>query len=172
MDAHACGRVGQFGKPQLLFVVDQDLAESVSRFSWSTTTYGYLHTFDSSTGKKIRLHRFVWLAKHGWCPRILDHINGITWDCRLANLRPATASLNASNRRVKRKHDLPRGVSIRCGKWATTPKRYVARIRINGMQTVLGYFESAELASTAYESAAISVGKCESEKASKEACTC
>ena len=169
MDAHATQtpRRSRFGNPQLFFVVDAEFADSVSRSRWSNTC-GYLESFCPDTKRRLKLHRFVWSLAHGSCPRILDHINGVRWDCRLSNLRPATSSLNARNRRVHRASGLPRGVGQRVGKWRNTPKRFYARIRIGGKQKFLGYYETPWEAAQAYELAAVKVSEIESMQAAME----
>lgn len=164
----AAGRKSRFGNPQLVFVVDEEFADAVSRTRWSSTHYGYLESVEPGTQNKLWLHRFVWSLRHGRCPRLLDHINGVKWDCRLSNLRPATHSLNSRNRRVRRVVDLPRGVGIRSGRGRFYPKRYTARISISGKHITLGYFETVELASEAYQSAYEKVCALESEQAAKE----
>lgn len=169
MNVAASGRNSRFGNPQLLFVVDAEFADSVSRTRWSSTSYGYLESVEPGTKKKLSLHRFVWLLKHGWCPDILDHINGVRWDCRISNLRPATRSLNSRNRIVRRVIDLPRGVTIRRSAAAFSATRYRARIRLNGKQIELGCFPTAELASECYQNACRWISSIESEQAKKEA---
>lgn len=172
MDVKPAGRLSRFGNPQLLFVVDEDVRDQVFRTRWSSTRYGYLESFEPGTKQRLWLHRFVWFLKHGWCPKIIDHINGVRWDCRIENLRPATSSLNSRNRRVRRQHDLPRGVCVRAGKWAQARKRFYARIRINGKLVTLGYYESASLASEAYEAECKRVSEIESQQAKQEAVSC
>jgi hypothetical protein len=170
MDAHGATlpRKSRFGTHQLFFVVDAEFAEQVSRMRWSKTSSGYLESFCPDTKKRLWLHRYVWSLTHGWYPPILDHINGVRWDCRVANLRPATSSLNSRNRRVRRKHDLPRGVGVRCRLASVGSKRFYARIRLSGKQVTLGYFSTPEEAGVAYEEACRNVSLIESSIASKE----
>lgn len=131
-----------------MFIVDAEFAEAVGRYSWSSNADGYLNA--RIGGKTVVLHRFVWSLRHGDCPPVLDHINCVKWDCRLGNLRAATASLNNRNRTMPRKkHDLPRGVSRAESK--TSP--FQASIRINRRKEHLGVFPTPELASAAYEEA-------------------
>lgn len=50
-------------------------------------------------------HRVAWLHVYGeWPVDMIDHINGDKSDNRIANLRQATASLNAQNKRKAQKN--------------------------------------------------------------------
>ena len=142
------GRKTRRGGIAPLFIVDVEFAEEVERWSWMSHGKGYLYARVS--GRNTLLHRFVWQLKHGDCPPILDHINGVKWDCRLENLRPATHSLNMLNlTRRRTKHDLPRGVHHADG----NANHFFAAIRVNGKQRHLGTFSTPEAASAAYEKA-------------------
>lgn len=63
------------------------------------------------------LHHVVWALCHGWLPEQIDHLNGITTDNRIANLRAVTARENNRNRLMTWKPNattgLP-GVFLRC----------------------------------------------------------
>jgi hypothetical protein len=102
-------------------------------------------------GKKVLLHRFVWQLKHGDCPPMLDHINGVQWDCRLENLRPADHSLNSLNlTRRRSQNDLPRGVHPQP---RSKSNPFFSQIQTGGHQKYLGSFPTPEAASAAYEQA-------------------
>lgn len=70
------------------------------------------------------LHREAYLFEHGSIEdgKVVDHINNVRTDCRLANLRPATHSENSCNRRkpVKRKGGAP--TSQYKGVWRKRPR--------------------------------------------------
>lgn len=79
----------------------------------------------------------------------IDHKNRDPWDNRFENLRLATSQQNCFNRKRRRdKVDgLPKGVR-RGG------KKFYASISLNGKETYLGRFLTAELAAQAYREAA------------------
>lgn len=93
-------------------------------------------------------HRLAWFYVHGeWPQAEIDHINHNPLDNRIANLRPATRSQNASNTRGWSKTGL-KGIGFhpKNGKWA-------ARIARDGKRVSLGYFNTAEEAHAAYAAA-------------------
>lgn len=93
-------------------------------------------------------HRVVWAIFNGRIPQgmSIDHINGVTSDNRLANLRLATHSQNMlhSKRKVSKLYikGLPVGVSPSLSKWM-----------VRFQNRYLGTFETIELASQAYQQA-------------------
>jgi hypothetical protein len=53
--------------------------------------------------KGLLVHRAVWAMHHGrWPEGMIDHINGIKTDNRIANLREATPTTNSRNARMQR----------------------------------------------------------------------
>ena len=102
-------------------------------------------------------HRLAWLYTHGaWPESMIDHINGIKDDNRISNLREATRSQNYMNVSMQKNNTSGyKGVSFdkRHGKWQ-------AVCGLNGKIKHIGYFDTAELASLAYEAfAKISFGE-------------
>jgi hypothetical protein len=92
--------------------------------------------------------RLAWLAVYGVPPTgLIDHINAIKSDNRIANLREVSASQNVQNR----PHLPPnrvgvRGVFMHAG-------RYRAAIQVEGRRRYLGMFDTAAEAGAAYEAA-------------------
>jgi len=97
--------------------------------------------------RRYLVHRLAWLYVHGrWPNSVIDHINGVGTDNRLANLREATVSQNAINATYRRKgKTLPQGVGLdrRTG-------RYTARLYHNRISYFLGTFETVDEARAAY----------------------
>lgn len=91
-------------------------------------------------------HRLAWLYVHGeWPTDVLDHVNGNRGDNRIHNLRLATQAQNLCNRCAQNNNQTGfKGVTRHhTGKFRAT---------INGRH--LGLFDTARLASDAYQIAA------------------
>jgi len=104
-------------------------------------------------GKIYRSSRLAWFYMTGvWPPAEVDHIDRDRANDRWANLRIATRSQNNCNRGVFSnnqigvkgisRHDRPR------------LKPFKASIKVNSRSKSIGYFETVDLASAAYEAAA------------------
>lgn len=91
----------------------------------------------------------IYLAYHGvWALPYLDHINGISTDDRICNLRPATPMQNCWNRKtsgVEHRKKLPVGVTARHG------GKFQARIGYRGKLLHIGSYTNPDDASAAYQ---------------------
>lgn len=101
-------------------------------------------------GKLHAEHRLAWLAVHGvWPSNEIDHINGVTDDNRIANLRDVPHAVNVQNIQVRRDNSV--GLAgVRIEKYSG---KYRALIRHDGVTFQLGVFDVAEDAHAAYLSA-------------------
>lgn len=97
-------------------------------------------------------HRVIWAMLTGDYPQDeIDHINGDRSDNRPGNLRLATKSQNAVNRRYPKQkagNDLPRGVVLH------KTGRYQSQICVNRVTRYIGLFSTVEEAKAAYDVAA------------------
>ena len=94
----------------------------------------------------IRAHRVIFaLATGAWPKGHLDHINGDKIDNRMSNIRNVTPSQNLRNsRRYRHNTSGVNGVH-----WDKRAKRWVARIRADGKNCHLGYFDNLAAAAVA-----------------------
>lgn len=130
--------------PNLFVIIDDADYERVNQFKWyvldnnrnGKTFYALRHN------KPRLLHRF--LLNLTDATQHVDHINGNGLDCRRENLRIATRTENARNRRFTKNKTGYMGVY-------KVVDRYQASVRINGKNKSLGYFKTPEEASEARE---------------------
>lgn len=102
-------------------------------------------------GPIYKAHRLAFLYVTGeWPKSEVDHRNGDKADNRWANLRDASAAINAQNHKAPRV-DSRTGMRGVC--WRKKEQKFVAQIQVGGRRKCLGYFEFAEDASRAYEAA-------------------
>jgi hypothetical protein len=102
-------------------------------------------------GRSYRRGRLAWLYMTGrWPIAQIDHINGVKTDDRIENLREATNSQNALNKRRTRQNTSGfKGVT-----WHKRTRRWHAQINIGGKNKYIGSFRSPEEAHDAYWRAA------------------
>jgi hypothetical protein len=102
----------------------------------------------SFNSKRYLLHRLVWYWFHErWPENEIDHVNGITTDNRIENLREATRGENAQNIRRKSKNSIGlRGVQ-------QVGNKFRARIGVKGKVLFLNCRETPEEAFEDYKSA-------------------
>ncbi len=102
-------------------------------------------------GRVYLEHRLAWLYLHGTFPSAeIDHINGDGNDNRASNLREATRTENAQN---KRKAQSTSKSGVQGVKFDRRRGAWVARIKVGGSEKYLGQHHSAEAAHAAYVSA-------------------
>ena len=99
-------------------------------------------------GRALLAHRVAFCWAHGYWPdNTVDHANGRKWDNRIFNLREATHLEQTYNQPARR--DNRSGVAG-VG-WHSEKEKWRARIKINGVETFLGYYVSLEEAKLARE---------------------
>jgi hypothetical protein len=109
--------------------------------------HGYRTT--AINGKQYYQHRLVWLYIHGeWPKSDIDHVNGDKSDNRIENLRLATKSQNAHNKKKFRNN-----TSGFVGAYKHWSGRWYSLIMIEGKSKYLGCFATAEEAGKAYAEA-------------------
>lgn len=99
-----------------LYTFDLDagliISRKTGRPAGSKMKEGYLQI--SVDGRKLYVHRVIFFMKHGYLPKLIDHINMDRVDNRIENLRELTHSQNLLNRNG------PKGIYFnkKNGKWA------------------------------------------------------
>ena len=103
-------------------------------------------------GTPVAASRIAWMYMTGsWPEHEIDHENLDGLDNRWSNLRPAKPSQNKANRRRLRSNK-----SGYVGVFKVKHRDlWVAKIRIKGKQTTLGFFREAADAGAAYAAAAV-----------------
>ena len=99
-------------------------------------------------GSLFQAHRVAWAAYYGeWPSMHIDHINGVRTDNRISNLRDVPNEINRHNTKSARSDSSTgvQGVGV-----CSRSGRLYARIRTNGRNKWLGYFDSLDAASAAY----------------------
>lgn len=110
---------------------------------------GYLH--GTVCYRILLAHRVIWAMQTGRWPQCqVDHVNNCRSDNRWPNLREATVSENACNRKSRAKSTSDYlGVC-----WDKSRGKWMAGIRIGGRKKLLGRFPSEVEAAKAYDAAA------------------
>jgi hypothetical protein len=129
-------------------IVDDDVHEELSRFSWWFGNGGYAQRTEKRRGEKRNV-----MMHHHVLPRLpefqIDHINGNKLDNRRSNLRYATASENHINKGLIRSNTSGfTGVS-----WRANRGRWKAYFKKNGRQIYVGQFKTREEAARARDAA-------------------
>ena len=99
-------------------------------------------------GRIYGAHHLAWLYTYGKFPdKYLDHKNGITSDNWITNLREATASQNAANRKVCRN-------GLKGAYWHKNRREWSSAMNKDGNRIHLGWFKTELDAHAAYVEAA------------------
>lgn len=112
--------------------------------------FGYLIVVVSY--KHYMAHRIVWAMSHGEdpFPAVIDHINGITSDNRIANLRLATHAMNSLNTKLSKRN--------KTGEKGVYYDRSKGMWRASIANKFIGRYRTKEEAARAYRDAALQRG--------------
>lgn len=127
-------------------LIDERDYDLVAQYKWCVDDKGYAV---NTRSEHHYMHRLIANAPPG---SMVDHANGDRLDNRRKNLRPATRSQNAANSWNNTNSTGYRGVHLRkdCGK-------YQSKVTYNRKTQHLGYFDDAEEAALAYDTAALEI---------------
>lgn len=131
-------------------LVDNDIYEKVSGYSWRLSSNGYVIRSKNIGGniKTKFLHREVISDLNGL---FIDHINHNKLDNQRKNLRVVTNSENMMNRLPSPKNKTSRYKGVTCRNLKSSlGKKFRTQIRINGKNSSLGHFYTEEMAALVY----------------------
>lgn len=93
-------------------------------------------------GKLYSVHQLIFLMHHGYIPEYIDHIDGDKLNNRIENLRSATKSENALNKKVR----VDSFSGIKNVHWYAPLNKWAVKLSVNKKQKHIGYFSDLELA--------------------------
>jgi hypothetical protein len=135
--------------PGLVAQISDGDAEMVAGYTWHPKKHDktfYAVAYASGTGgKSVFMHRLVMSTPEGV---ETDHIDRDGLNNQRSNLRLATRSQNGANR-GRRINNTTGYIGVH-----RSGRKYRARIKIDGMQLHLGYFDDPADAARAYDNAA------------------
>lgn len=124
--------------------------EPLAKIHWSVLICE--HTEYARNTQRELLHRIIAIRMFGEIPEgyEVDHVDGNGLNCQRDNLRLATREQNMANKPVYKNNPLGvKGVS-----WKKRDRKFVARIQVNKKRVEIGYFDTLEEATEAYQKAA------------------
>jgi hypothetical protein len=127
------------------YIDDEDYT-SINSFKWyarkhGNTFYALRSVKTCKGGITLYMHRIINKTPDGVGT---DHIDGNGLNNQKSNLRTATHQQNGENLHVDKTSKFP-GVSL-----SDTKKKWLVRVRVNGIQKVIGYYSIEEEAATVY----------------------
>lgn len=99
--------------------------------------------------KHMAQHRVIFAMCHGYWPDQVDHINGNKSDNRLCNLRDVTHQENQQNQTIASNNNS----GVTGVHWYKSRSCWAAKIKINGKNKHLGYFDNLSDAAAARKAA-------------------
>ena len=100
-------------------------------------------------GKKMQVHRAVFLMHHGYLPDSVDHIDGNKLNNRVENLRDATLSQNQHNSKLRKDNKS----GIKGVHWYKQTQKWKVELKVNGKTKHIGCFKELGDAKNAIEEA-------------------
>ena len=99
--------------------------------------------------KVYAAHKLAWIYVYGDLPKYqIDHINGIKDDNRIDNLRDISSQWNTQNQHKAPKNNKTGFLGV---SWSKQRNKFRSCITVNGFQKHIGFFNTAQDASVAYQ---------------------
>lgn len=92
--------------------------------------------------QRYAVHRIIFFMTHGFCPELIDHIDGNGLNNKPSNLRAATLSENKCNQKIYKNNTS----GVKGVYWCRPKNGWVAQIGINNRRRTLGQFKTKDLA--------------------------
>lgn len=126
-------------------------AGRMARSGFSTNGYEQVTVW----GRRLLVHRVaIAITSGAWPQHDVDHVNGVTTDNRLENLRPASRSENMMNSRMGSKNTSgATGVT-----WDKSRSMWKVSVRLMGVTHNVGRFHSLEEAAAAARAKYVALG--------------
>lgn len=136
-------------KESLEYNLDTGLFKRVKRAS-NRSPVGWFEGANNGDGyKRIRVgdksylaHRLAFLSEFGFMPRMVDHIDGVRANNRIANLRECSRSQNSMNSKLSTANSS----GFKNVYWHKRDKRWAVTVNVGGRQSSFGYYDDLELA--------------------------
>lgn len=93
-------------------------------------------------GKRYLNHRLIYTMFFGFCPKEIDHINGIKHDNRIENLRESNRSTNMQNTKLLKNNTS----GCKNVYWHELTKKWKVQFSVNKKRMFFGSFDDIELA--------------------------
>lgn len=150
-DVHGCRAITL--THGVIALVDDDVAETIGRFSWYANNFGGRRWYAVKTGSdKVLMHKAILPVANGMDVDHRKHhpMSDLLIDNRRANLRESTRSQNMQNADIRTDNKSGfKGVT-----WDASRGKWSASLMLNYKRVALGRFDSKIEAALAYDRAA------------------
>lgn len=93
-------------------------------------------------GQYYAIHRIIFMMHNGYLPTEVDHIDGNKLNNCIENLRAASISQNAHNRKISATNTS----GVKNISWSKARQKWIVNVFANGKQNYIGGFDNIELA--------------------------
>ena len=124
----------------LIWKIDKSRRVKAGDIAGSLNKLGYI---EIGVDRRVyKAHRLIYFYHNGHLPLSTDHIDGNKSNNKIENLRNATTSQNAMNRKISTKNSS----GIKGVIWHKRDKKWVVQVKVNSKYHSFGYYDNKELA--------------------------